>query len=169
MGKIMKENRQAAVPFILVTVFLDMMGIAIVIPVLPGLIATFTADRDTQTYWYGAMLASYGLMQFVSAPLLGALSDRVGRRPVLLVSIFGLATPFVCCALSSDGFAGWSDVLRRRSRAGLRPVVSSSTIPRQRRTNSCSSGRRSSGASLNGVTANERLGEWAEGRRGEGA
>jgi DHA1 family tetracycline resistance protein-like MFS transporter len=77
----MKENRQAAVPFILVTVFLDMMGIAIVIPVLPGLIATFTADRDAQTYWYGAMLASYGLMQFVSAPLLGALSDRVAAGP----------------------------------------------------------------------------------------
>jgi|SRR3981081_557691 hypothetical protein len=54
----MKENRQAAVPFVLVTVFLDMMGIAIVIPVLPGLIATFTADRDAQTYWYGAMLAA---------------------------------------------------------------------------------------------------------------
>ena len=96
----MKENRQAAVPFILVTVFLDMMGIAIVIPVLPGLIATFTADRDTQTYWYGAMLASYGLMQFVSAPLLGALSDRVGRRPVLLVSIFGLAFTFLLTAMS---------------------------------------------------------------------
>ena len=96
----MKEKSQAAVPFILVTVFLDMMGIAIVIPVLPGLIATFTADRDTQTYWYGAMLASYGLMQFASAPLLGALSDRVGRRPVLLVSIFGLAFTFLLTAMS---------------------------------------------------------------------
>jgi MFS transporter, DHA1 family, tetracycline resistance protein len=100
IGTTMKENRQAAVPFILVTVFLDMMGIAIVIPVLPGLIATFTADRDAQTYWYGAMLASYGLMQFVSAPLLGALSDRLGRRPVLLVSIFGLAFTFLLTAMS---------------------------------------------------------------------
>jgi DHA1 family tetracycline resistance protein-like MFS transporter len=96
----MKENRPAAVPFILVTVFLDVMGIAIVIPVLPGLIATFTADRDAQTYWYGAMLASYGLMQFVSAPILGALSDRLGRRPVLLVSIFGLAFTFLLTAIS---------------------------------------------------------------------
>jgi DHA1 family tetracycline resistance protein-like MFS transporter len=100
MEVIMKENRPAAVPFILVTVFLDMMGIAIVIPVLPGLIATFTADRDAQTYWYGAMLASYGLMQFVSAPILGALSDRLGRRPVLLVSIFGLAFTFLLTAIS---------------------------------------------------------------------
>jgi MFS transporter, DHA1 family, tetracycline resistance protein len=96
----MKENRQAAVPFILVTVFLDMMGIGIVIPVLPGLIATFTTDRDAQTYWYGAMLASYGLMQFVSAPVLGAVSDRFGRRPVLLISIFGLAFTFLLTAVS---------------------------------------------------------------------
>jgi MFS transporter, DHA1 family, tetracycline resistance protein len=96
----MKENRQAAVPFILITVFLDMMGIAIVIPVLPGLIATFTADRDAQTYWYGAMLASYGLMQFLSAPVLGAVSDRLGRRPVLLISIFGLAFTFLLTAIS---------------------------------------------------------------------
>jgi MFS transporter, DHA1 family, tetracycline resistance protein len=95
-----KENRQAAVPFILVTVFLDMMGMAIVIPVLPGLIATFTADRDAQTYWYGAMLASYGLMQFVSATVLGAISDRLGRRPVLLISIFGLAFTFLLTAIS---------------------------------------------------------------------
>jgi DHA1 family tetracycline resistance protein-like MFS transporter len=96
----MKENRQAALPFILVTVFLDMMGIAIVIPVLPGLIATFTADRDAQTYWYGAMLASYGLMQFLSAPVLGAVSDRLGRRPVLLTSILGLAFTFLLTAIS---------------------------------------------------------------------
>ena len=100
MERISKKNRHAAVPFILVTVFLDMMGIAIVIPVLPGLLATFTSDRDAQTYWYGAMLASYGLMQFVSAPVLGAVSDRLGRRPVLLISIFGLAFTFLLTAIS---------------------------------------------------------------------
>jgi MFS transporter, DHA1 family, tetracycline resistance protein len=96
----MKDNSRAAVPFILVTVFLDMMGIGIIMPVLPGLIATFTTDRDAQTYWYGAMLASYGLMQFVSAPVLGAVSDRFGRRPVLLMSIFGLAFTFLLTAIS---------------------------------------------------------------------
>jgi DHA1 family tetracycline resistance protein-like MFS transporter len=96
----MRANRPAGVPFILVTVFLDMLGIGVVIPVLPALIATFTANRDAQTYWYGAMLASYGLMQFVSAPLLGALSDRLGRRPVLLISIFGLGFTFLLTAIS---------------------------------------------------------------------
>jgi DHA1 family tetracycline resistance protein-like MFS transporter len=100
MGMRMKENRQAGVPFILVTVFLDMLGIGIVIPVLPALIATFTSNRDAQTYWYGALLASYGLMQFVSAPLLGAVSDRLGRRSVLLISIFGLAFTFLLTAIS---------------------------------------------------------------------
>jgi DHA1 family tetracycline resistance protein-like MFS transporter len=95
-----KENSQAAVPFILVTVFLDMMGIGIILPVLPGLIATFTKDRDAQTYWYGAMLVSYGLMQFVSAPVLGAVSDRFCRRPVLLMSIFGFAFTFLLTAVS---------------------------------------------------------------------
>src|ERR1700738_172128 len=101
----MKENRPAAVPFILVTVFLDMMGIAIVIPVLPGLIATFTADRDAQTYWYGAMLASYGLMQFVSAPILGALSVCRGRDQA------GRAEPQLWCARCSlwVGIHFWSD------------------------------------------------------------
>jgi MFS transporter, DHA1 family, tetracycline resistance protein len=99
-GVKMKQNRQASVPFILITVFLDMMGIGLVIPVLPALIATFTSDRDAQTYWYGAMLGSYGLMQFVSAPLLGAVSDRLGRRPVLLISIFGLAFTFLLTAIS---------------------------------------------------------------------
>ena len=100
MRMTMRANRQAGVPFILVTVFLDMMGIGIVITVLPALIATFTSNRDAQTYWYGAMLASYGLMQFVSAPLLGAVSDRLGRRPVLLISIFGLAFTFLLTAIS---------------------------------------------------------------------
>jgi DHA1 family tetracycline resistance protein-like MFS transporter len=100
MGMRMKENRQAGVRFILLTVFLDTLGIGLVIPVLPALIATFTSNRDAQTYWYGALLGSYGLMQFVSAPLLGAVSDRLGRRSVLLISIFGLAFTFLLTAIS---------------------------------------------------------------------
>ncbi|MGA8657276.1 MAG: TCR/Tet family MFS transporter [Chthoniobacterales bacterium] len=86
----MKPDRRAALPFILITVFLDVLGIGVVIPILPVLVGEFTKSRDLQSYWYGALVASYGVMQFLSAPLLGALSDRFGRRPVLLVSIFGL-------------------------------------------------------------------------------
>jgi DHA1 family tetracycline resistance protein-like MFS transporter len=88
--------------FILITVFLDVLGIGIVIPILPPLIATFVPDRDLQSYWYGALLASYGLLQFFSAPLLGALSDRFGRRSVLLISIFGLGLTFLLTALAPN-------------------------------------------------------------------
>jgi DHA1 family tetracycline resistance protein-like MFS transporter len=96
----MLRRRKAGLPFILATVFLDMLGFGIVIPVLPALVATMTADKTAQAYWYGALLASYGVAQFFSAPLLGAISDRFGRRSVLLISIFGLALNFFITAIS---------------------------------------------------------------------
>jgi MFS transporter, DHA1 family, tetracycline resistance protein len=96
----MLQRGKAGLPFILVTVFLDMLGFGIVIPVLPALVGSMIADKPSQAYWYGALLASYGLAQFVSAPLLGAVSDRFGRRSVLLISIFGLGVNFLITALS---------------------------------------------------------------------
>ena len=80
-----------AVGFILACVFLDALGIGLIIPVLPRLIGTLAANADAQTSWYGSIMVSYGLMQFLSAPAIGALSDRIGRRPVLLTGILGLA------------------------------------------------------------------------------
>lgn len=89
--------------FVLICVFLDALGIGLIIPVLPRLIGTLCASRDLQTWWYGAIMLSYGLMQFVSSPLLGALSDKLGRRPVLLMGILGLgltfAVPAFCASL----------------------------------------------------------------------
>jgi DHA1 family tetracycline resistance protein-like MFS transporter len=96
----MLRRRKAGLPFILATVFLDMLGFGIVIPVLPALVAAMTADKPAQAYWYGALLASYGVAQFFSAPLLGAISDRFGRRSVLLISIFGLTLNFFITAIS---------------------------------------------------------------------
>jgi MFS transporter, DHA1 family, tetracycline resistance protein len=96
----MLQRRKAGLPFILATVFLDMLGFGIVIPVLPALVASMTADKTAQAYWYGALLASYGVAQFFSAPLLGAISDRFGRRSALLISIFGLALNFFITAIS---------------------------------------------------------------------
>ena len=98
--------RAAAIPFVLVTVFLDVLGIGLIIPVLPALVGEFTADPQHQAYWYGALIAGYGLMQFFAAPLLGALSDRIGRRPVLLLSVVGLGLHFLVI-----GFAGSLGVL----------------------------------------------------------
>src|SRR5258708_33148588 len=93
-------QRRAALPFILVVVFFDVLGIGLAMPVLPMLIGDFTANRELQSCWYGALVIVYGLMQFACAPLLGALSDRFGRRPVILASIFGLGLHYLLLALA---------------------------------------------------------------------
>jgi len=95
-------KRQPAPPFILITLLLDVMGFGLLLPVLPALVGEFTSGRDAQTYWYGAMIVTFGLTQFFCAPILGALSDRFGRRPVLLGSIFGLGTMFLASALATS-------------------------------------------------------------------
>jgi len=83
------------VRFVLITVFLDILGIGLIIPVLPRLVGSFTQQADAQAHWYGAIVAIYGVMQFFFAPVIGALSDRFGRRPVLLTCVFGLGLNFI--------------------------------------------------------------------------
>lgn len=114
------NGRQAAVAFILVTLFIDILGIGIVIPVLPDLVRelvgqdpaalTDTAAVDLATdsqenfaragMYVGVIGSVYALMQFLFAPILGALSDRYGRRPVLLISLLGLGVDFVIQGLA---------------------------------------------------------------------
>ncbi|HKN10728.1 MAG TPA: MFS transporter, partial [Pseudomonadota bacterium] len=93
-------GRRAALPFILVVVFIDVLGIGLAMPVLPMLVGDYTPGKDVQSYWYGALVIAYGLMQFACAPMLGALSDRFGRRPVILASIFGLGLHYLLLALA---------------------------------------------------------------------
>lgn len=88
--------------FIYACIFLDALGIGLIIPVLPRLIGLLATTRDAQMWWYGAVMLSYGVMQFLAAPVLGALSDRLGRRPVLLGGIFGLGVMFVVPAVSTS-------------------------------------------------------------------
>ena len=94
-------QRSPAITFILVTVLLDVMGIGLLIPVLPSLVGQLAGSREAQTYWYGLMILTFGGAQFVCAPLLGALSDHYGRRPVLLAAIAGLGTMFLLTPLVS--------------------------------------------------------------------
>ena len=95
-----KNRRQAAMRFILVSVFIDVLGIGIAMPVIPLLVGEFTGTREAQSYWYGALVIAYGVMQFVCAPLLGALSDRYGRRPILLWTLLGLGLHFLLLGLA---------------------------------------------------------------------
>ncbi len=91
-----RQKRKAAIAFILLTLFIDILGIGIVIPVLPELIQELIgADESGASFYVGVIGAMYALMQFLFAPILGALSDRFGRRPILLVSLFGLGIDFL--------------------------------------------------------------------------
>ncbi len=95
------------------TIALDAAGIALIFPILPGLLRAMTGTHEVSGL-FGAMLALYALMQFVFAPILGVLSDRYGRRPVLLLSLAGSAidyaimafTPYVWLLFLGRAFAG---------------------------------------------------------------
>ena len=75
-----------------------MLGIGLAIPVLPILVGEFVEGRDLQAYWYGILATVFGLLQFLFMPILGAMSDKVGRRPVLLFSMVGMFFNFLATA-----------------------------------------------------------------------
>ena len=89
--------------FILITVVLDAMGIGLIMPVMPDLIREVQhVEISDAAVWGGIMAATFAVMQFVFSPILGGLSDRVGRRPVLLISMGALALDYVIMALAGS-------------------------------------------------------------------
>ena len=84
--------------FVLVCVFIDMLGIGLLIPVMPLIVGQYVSAPDELALWYGVMATVFGLLQFLCMPALGVLSDRVGRRPVLLYSMAGMCLNFLITA-----------------------------------------------------------------------
>ncbi len=86
-------------PFILITVLIDMVSIGLIIPVLPLLVGSFTGSPSDTAFWFGVVTFAFAIANFFGSPILGALSDRYGRRPVLLIGFCGLALNFFFTAL----------------------------------------------------------------------
>lgn len=91
----------AGMGFILVAVLIDMLAVGLIIPVLPALVGSFTASAAEQAFWYGAVAFAFGIASFLGGPVMGALSDRFGRRPVLLIGFGALALNFFANALAT--------------------------------------------------------------------
>ena len=91
---------RAAIGFILVTAALDILAMGLVMPVLPKLIEGFSASNAQAGIWNGVFVALWAGMQFVASPVIGSLSDRYGRRPVILLSVAGMTADWVLMALA---------------------------------------------------------------------
>ena len=102
----MTDKRKAAVGFIFVTLLIDVMGWGLIIPVTPDLIISLKHTTSNQASTYGSwLLFAYAFTQFIFAPVLGNLSDRYGRRPVILFSLFGFGIDYLFMALAPT--FGW--------------------------------------------------------------
>jgi DHA1 family tetracycline resistance protein-like MFS transporter len=96
------KKSQASIIFIVITILLDAIGIGIIIPILPDVIRRFGTDSDFVSTYFGYFISVYALMQFLASPLLGSLSDRFGRRPVLLVSLLGAGLDYILMAFAGS-------------------------------------------------------------------
>ena len=113
--------RAAAMRFIMVAVLIDMVSIGLMIPVLPHLVGQFTTSQGDQAFWFGAVAFAFGIANFFGSPILGALSDRFGRRPVLLIGFCGLAFNFFMTAAATSL---WMLVLVRIVGGGMQANIS---------------------------------------------
>lgn len=91
---------QAKVRFIFITILLDAIGLGLLIPVLPDVLRRFGTDPAFVSTNFGYFISLYALMQFVASPVLGSLSDRYGRRPILLVSLLAAGVDYLFMAFA---------------------------------------------------------------------
>src|SRR5581483_5993418 len=97
----MQTSRKAAIGFIFVTLLVDSMGWGLIIPVMPDLIAQLKGIPVNVASTYGGFLLTvFAITQFIFAPVIGNLSDRYGRRPILLLSLFGFGVDYIVQAVS---------------------------------------------------------------------
>lgn len=101
MSTTTSTGKQPAILFIFITLLIDVIGIGIIIPVFPNLIAKMVGgDMSVAAEYGGWLIGVYALMQFLFSPLLGNLSDRYGRRPILLISLLGLGLDYLFLAFA---------------------------------------------------------------------
>lgn len=101
----MTVKKNAALGFIFITILIDVIGIGIIIPVVPKLIEQLTGTGLSEASKYSGFLTfAYAIMQFICSPILGGLSDRFGRRPVLLLSLLGLGIDYLFMAFAPTLF-----------------------------------------------------------------
>ncbi|MFT3979464.1 MAG: TCR/Tet family MFS transporter [Ferruginibacter sp.] len=97
------RNRKAAIGFIFITLMIDVTGLGLIIPVMPKLIEQLTgSDVSMASKYSGWLLFTFALMQFLFAPIIGGLSDKYGRRPVLLVALLGFALDYLLLSFAPD-------------------------------------------------------------------
>lgn len=103
------KTRRAALFFVLITVAFDMIAVGIIIPVLPTLILNLLGGSASRAVeWLGIFATVFALMQFFFMPVLGVISDRVGRRPVILLSNVGLGLDLLCHGFGADDRVAFS-------------------------------------------------------------
>ena len=123
-------GRSAAMPFIMITVLIDMVSIGLIVPVLPALVGSFTTSQTEQAWWYGAVTFAFSIANFISSPILGALSDRFGLRATFALS-GALTLAMLVVARRSRTWAGaLDDTLPRITTSGATtgPLPAAATL-----------------------------------------
>jgi DHA1 family tetracycline resistance protein-like MFS transporter len=95
------SNKKRPIIFIFITILIDCIGLGVIIPTLPALIKELSGENTSMAATYGGIMNfSYAFMAFLFSPILGGLSDKYGRRPILLISLFGLGVDYLFLALA---------------------------------------------------------------------